>query len=714
MNLYKGKRKISVVKKQIPKTQNICILVLSLTLAILLSACGNEGGDILEKIFSSDYSKEIAIPVPAQVICGKESAWSITTTKDDFIYKLCFEPNTAAIERIEWQPEEGDYSIINIADCKGTLYAQLKNQKDDIIEVRKYLGNSSWSKVFSIQTENKGDYSIVGSGFYVDKSENFYFVNGVIVTKYNREGVQLSVYELSGDICFFQENTDGNIEIVTINKGQISLDTLYENRVEEKWKIKDITGPVQKICSNEESILCISTNQNVLFLDKESGELLARANLGISRVASILAGFYNSNSKTLELYDSLGNGTEIKYHRFSEREDIAQRTELVYGVVEKVNSDTSSCISTAIARFNQENTKYYITIHDYNGNLDRMHTDMATGNGPDIIDMMYTEYYDIYAKNGYLENLLPYFDKSTYKDDIIWNVLNTYQIDGGLYIFVPKFQMHGFLIHPEYEPFVDEWNMDTYLGLIEKNQWEKNIFGGLVGDSETMLYHMLCGRQNEFIDREKKTADFESESFLSILSLCKSYSEADWSNAKGWTYEDLKWNTLCKPELFGGSFAYYLSNVEMYGREYPVYGYPTISGQTYGITACADSCAIYSGSKQKEGAWEFLESLLLESNQRYLGVVNPGFPIRKSIFDQMAEESQNSKVRINNGLTSISDDEIKILKNIIYEENLSHVLIDPSIWNIIYEETQAYFAGEKNAQETANIIQSRISIYLSE
>ena len=36
------------------------------------------------------------------------------------------------------------------------------------------------------------------------------------------------------------------------------------------------------------------------------------------------------------------------------------------------------------------------------------------------------------------------------------------------------------------------------------------------------------------------------------------------------------------------------------------------------------------------------------------------------------------------------------------------------VFKIIDEETKAYFAGEKTAQEAADMIQSRVSIYVSE
>ena len=42
------------------------------------------------------------------------------------------------------------------------------------------------------------------------------------------------------------------------------------------------------------------------------------------------------------------------------------------------------------------------------------------------------------------------------------------------------------------------------------------------------------------------------------------------------------------------------------------------------------------------------------------------------------------------------------------------VSFDQDIYNIISEETQAFFAGQKTAQDVAGIIQSRATIYVNE
>ena len=106
-------------------------------------------------------------------------------------------------------------------------------------------------------------------------------------------------------------------------------------------------------------------------------------------------------------------------------------------------------------------------------------------------------YYEPFVNNGYLENLRSYLEQSEYKDDILWNVLNAYEVDGGLYLLAPQFYFFGVLIHPEYACPLEEWNTDTFLSMIEENGWEKNIYNVYQSNPLSLLYQIFaCNRKN--------------------------------------------------------------------------------------------------------------------------------------------------------------------------------------------------------------------------
>lgn len=681
----------------------------------VLSACG-EAGDVQveERTFGIDYSEEPAIRLPVQVVCGEEKAWVITTVIDDFIYEFSYDEQSSRTEQITWQTSDGSYGMVNIEERDGAFYAELWNKNTNALEIREYYGYGDWREVALVEPEGDG-WHIMGSGLYVDAEKNIYLVNGNTVARFDGEGKQVCEYELKGEFCFFLENSEGIVECGTADGKGITLYELGEKKAEKSWTLEMSGSRAYLIRSSEEGTLCLSTNAELLFIDRESGSLLARTDLMRLGVSSAEAGYYDAAAGTLRLYGITGNSGEgLRCIMLSGRDTSEeQRTELVYGLVAGTNASADSSIWTAISTFNQKNEDYYVTIRDYGGwfNMERLHADMAAGNGPDIIDMAYSDYYEAYVKNGYLVDLSPYLEQSQYKDDIIWNVLDTCKVDGGLYMLAPQFMVSGLLVHPEYAEFVEEWNMETFLDLIEKNQWEKDIFGSC-GDWEGLLRDLFGGRQQEFIDWESGEASFETEAFTEILELCREYAERDWPSLVG-GLEDTAPYILCERSV-QGDFWPYLFYTGFYGREYRIYGYPTSTGQLYEIRVSPDCCAIYAGSENKEGAWEFVESLLWDENQRCHGMVNGGFAIRSSILKEMEETSKEYNIKVDGEMLKISDSEIGILKDIIYNGNLTANFVNPDIWEVIWEEASAYIAGDKSAEETERIIQSRVGIILTE
>ncbi len=703
--MRKGKNRITVL-----------LLLLIVFMVELLVSCGRDRStDIPVKDFGMDYSQQQDFSSTVQVVCNANSAWFINAVKDAPIYK--WTPQTLGKEReqIEWQSEEGNYDLISIAECQGALYAHMRNCEDNMLEIRKFGVDGNWTSVMSLTVENWDDYAVMGNGFFVDSSENVYIVSKDGVTCFDKVVKEGKTYRVKGTVCLWAENGKGSVGCVAATTNEITLYELKENEAEKKWTLQVSVQGARGIRSSEET-LCLATDHEILFLDRKTGSLVARTDIMKLGIHSVMAGYYDERCREMQVYSLAGTDTDrLQYSVLRERESSEEhRKEIIYGMVSGVNKGDTSSIWRSIAAFNQTSNEYYVTIRDYNNNTDRLHADLAAGNGPDVIDMTYSEHYESYVKNGYLEDLSPYLEQSQYQDDIIWNILDAFKIEGGLYIFTPQVQLWGVAIHPEYETTFEEWNMGSFLELVEQDQWKKAPIGGQIGNPQTLLFFLLSGLQEEMIDREKKKASIETEEFIKLLKLCREYAEGDWSYAKEQTYEEQKRNILCQEIYLGWNFTTYLSHADVYGREYPVYGYPTCFGQTYKITACPDSCAIYSGSSRKEGAWAFIESLLWESNQMYCGIVDPGFPIRSSVLEKVAKESKEMPVRFNGAMITITDAEIRIVEEILYHGKLCNGMMDRNIWLVIWEETAPYFAGDKSAEEVAHIIQSRVELILNE
>ena len=92
----------------------------------------------------------------------------------------------------------------------------------------------------------------------------------------------------------------------------------------------------------------------------------------------------------------------------------------------------------------------------------------------------------------------------------------------------------------------------------------------------------------------------------------------------------------------------------------------------------------------------------------------------KSVYNENVAEYREGKIQktYNNGRTAVElngitqEEENKLLSAI--ESATAGVFYDTNITDIIREESQGYFKGQKTADEVVKIVQSRVKIYLQE
>jgi ABC-type glycerol-3-phosphate transport system substrate-binding protein len=151
-----------------------------------------------------------------------------------------------------------------------------------------------------------------------------------------------------------------------------------------------------------------------------------------------------------------------------------------------------------------------------------------------------------------------------------------------------------------------------------------------------------------------------------------------------------------------------------------------------------DAIAICSGSKHKDAAWKFIESFLLEHNDRY----SWNFPTTKSelkalmdeamVMDYMYDENgeimydeNGEPMQYNKGgygwgnsddiyyIYAATQKQVDDMMELI-NSTTTLVSNDTQLLAIIQEEAAHFFAGKKSAKECADIIQGRIQTYVDE
>ena len=157
-------------------------------------------------------------------------------------------------------------------------------------------------------------------------------------------------------------------------------------------------------------------------------------------------------------------------------------------------------------------------------------------------------------------------------------------------------------------------------------------------------------------------------------------------------------------------------------------GYPNDFGINGTLIKPNNRFTISAQSKNTQGAWEFVRQFFTADTQDKFDYE---FPILESSFNKMAEKSmerefyldENGKKIYDDDVYYIGDTEIKIdpltkeevekVKQFIFSIDKVYDY-NQNMNNIIDEEVSAYFSGQKTAKEVAQIIQSRLSIYVNE
>lgn len=169
-------------------------------------------------------------------------------------------------------------------------------------------------------------------------------------------------------------------------------------------------------------------------------------------------------------------------------------------------------------------------------------------------------------------------------------------------------------------------------------------------------------------------------------------------------------------------------------------GYPTEDGScgstfsVYGGLAMSTTCA------DKEGAWSFIRQLLLPKSEEEGSSHYWQFPVNKKNFDAMVKEAmtpqyildQNGNQILNELGQPIQEskggwgwDNVQLEIRAATQEEYDQVMelynnvtrmsdYDTSIFEIVSDEAESYFNGDKSAQEVASLIQSRVNLYVNE
>ncbi len=419
--------------------------------------------------------------------------------------------------------------------------------------------------------------------------------------------------------------------------------------------------------------------------------------------------------------------TELVYLTKKAASEVTTKTTITYGAMY-----IDQNIKSNIINFNKSNEKYRIEVKEYaaddwEAGLTQFNNEITSGAGPDIIDLSMGNA-DLYIAKGIMEDLNPYIDAAGIKrDDYVEKAFHAYAVGDKMYGIVPSFSVMTVMGKTSDVGEKQGWTIDDVMNLMQSKPEGTELFSYCAKD--TMLYYMCNMSLDSFIDWETGECKFDDGYFEKVLEFANQFpKEVEYNEEDESVPSKIQSGKLLLQEIGISDMQSYQMYAMMFGEPITFIGFPT-NGGTGSYIAPATAMGINAKSENKEGAWEFLKTLIEEDYQK--NSVEWNFPVLKTALDAQFEEAMEPEYMEVNGekveqpkttwgwddfeaeIFAAKQEEVDAVKALI-ESIDGTVSNNEEISKIIAEEAAAYFEGQKSAKDVAGIIQSRVKIYVNE
>lgn len=607
-------------------------------------------------------------------------------------------------------------------------------------ELRKYAPDGSGEEI--IPLPELADYYVP----YEDIIHNLKLIDGKILLALssgrlimNLEGNILESRQESGYISYC-EDSHGNI-IAAADTGYCYMDSLSLDLPENMTEYGDY--------------LRLNLNLGVskgfggfkLFFMFNSGVY------GLTENNSLVEVFnYNNSLVSINDYRSLvyagegkfagiGNDMEKSFlSLLTVRPDdyVMNRKDIVIGVIGKIGTDRQELASM----YNKKNDSYKADLKVY-GEMDDFTAAVLIDDAPDCIS--YTGTYNMRRFNNLGAVMNMYELSAKYggfkREDILDNVLEALEIDGSLYGICQKFSIPVSIGRSDYFPNGKmTWQefKDTYNSFPE-DVYFSNIMGmNLPRD----VFEFLCtSNLHSFIDYENGKCNFNTPEFAEMLEFTQTVRlmpEMDWqtfydthTDEEANLFHEDDFNSISKGEsMLTNDWASYIGDFIELKRKYNFDDgeFTLINSPSDNPNSQIQLDTLYSvvtNGKCPEGAWDYINYITSENFLTSYLQTYRSFSSFKGAFEKINErirwESENPTYIDENGRTHAVFTTSKPITDVEYNMALEYIGnctvptdYNEALYNIIMEEYTAFAAGDKTAEECAERIQNRVSIFLSE
>ena len=427
-------------------------------------------------------------------------------------------------------------------------------------------------------------------------------------------------------------------------------------------------------------------------------------------------------------------------------------------------------LRSMIVEYNKTNDEYrinvvdyseYATDDDYNAGVTKLTTEIISGSVPDIF-LTSNLPIDKYAAKGVIADLNTFMDggNGLSRDYFVPQVMSALEKDGKLYELPTSFSVQTAYALSSIASQYDTWNVAAVQDAMTQLQEGATVFSN-GWTKNTALSNCLSRNLSAFVDWTTGKCEFDSEAFQQLLAFCHSFpaetSDGDgaiaYASSADIAVDDAMWDSDATRITNGKqlmstigmySFDSYIWNVYAIRDKITFTGYPTEdgSGSSFELQM---PMAISSVTKYPDAAWDFVCSIIKKMNTIDENNYYYGFPISQAAFDAEMTDIMTEQYQLDENGEQVDwdgdgepDKAIRgsyetmengetVYKDVyaLTQEDIDQILgvinstrsvydYDQEILDIITDEVAAYFAGDKDVQTTANMIQSRVNLYVQE
>ena len=391
-----------------------------------------------------------------------------------------------------------------------------------------------------------------------------------------------------------------------------------------------------------------------------------------------------------------------------------------------------------IADFNKSQTEYRIRVKtyvdmsgdwnedEYNNQLARYKADIA-GGAIDLMSVESTDYSGVQlAKKGAFLDLSEYYSTVANRSDYFENILDIFKINDKDYFAIKDVTLISMIGNAEVFKGKTGWTSQDLIEL--RNKYPDKEFIEYAS-KESAISTMVLFTINTFMDYEKGTCDFNNQRFYDLLNFANTFpKEVNYDNYD--VYGKLSNGDIIVSELMLSDVSELSMHRQIMGEDSVIIGPPNDQGIRSQVIP-STMFAISSKTDVKEGCYQFLKSL--ETGDEENNFRGYGLPVlKKAFYDNMKKEITPQTYVDENGVTqtiessysigtengyvdirSANQSDVDIIEDLMLSAK-DTIRIDDKFAEIFLEEIQPFFEGKKSAEETANVLQSRMKIYLSE